>query len=325
MGPWQELQYPMQHELFMQSIDLAFAIESNEPCIEAQAEVGDAPDSTNTYGLPMTAYYGPGIMANFPTVYNTGSPPYGPMHRQPTTAFYLGQRVTLENEADIGLDQDGINNLLVFMNSADLDGADDGLPQMPYLPRCRMVKFDYIVTVVDSSKPIFTNVWFDWTRDGDWDDVATCDLGQPADEWAVQDQPLTFTSPGTYVVSTPPFRAYDNIDMTDIAKLWMRITVSDTPWQPSGASYPVGGSGPMGGYMFGETEDYLFVPDTSCWDCGDFDLSGQVDYFDLKVLTDNWLWLTTGFDHREADLDCDGDIEFTDFAIFAENWLGCCP
>ena len=324
-GPWQELLYPMMHELYMQPIDLAFAIEGDEPCPEPKADLGDAPDSTNSFsGIPMTAYPGPGIMANYPTVYNMGSPPYGPMHKQPNAAFNLGQGVSLENEADIGCDQDGINNLRVFMDAADLDGADDALPQLPYLPRCRMVKFDYIVNVIDPNKPIFANVWFDWNRDGDWDDVSICDLGKLADEWAVQDQPLAFSAPGTYVVSTPPFRTYDAIDQTDVANIWMRITLSETPFQPLGTVNPVGGSGPMGGYKFGETEDYFFSPDTSCWSCGDFNLDGIIDEYDLKELTDNWLWSTTG-DYREADLDCDGDIEFVDFAIFANQWMDSCP
>ncbi|MCX6030336.1 MAG: hypothetical protein NT169_13705 [Chloroflexi bacterium] len=44
-------------------------------------DLGDAPDSTNNYGIHMIAYPagGPiGVIANFPTVYSAGSPPYGP-------------------------------------------------------------------------------------------------------------------------------------------------------------------------------------------------------------------------------------------------------
>ncbi len=47
------------------------------------ADLGDAPDSSNTSGALMTAYPKngpPGILARFPTVFGTGSPPDGPLH-----------------------------------------------------------------------------------------------------------------------------------------------------------------------------------------------------------------------------------------------------
>jgi hypothetical protein len=63
----------------------------------AQYDLGDAPDSTNNYFLPMEAY--PGIEANYPTVFNDGSGlgPYGPLHQKPQTVAYLGSasRLTL--------------------------------------------------------------------------------------------------------------------------------------------------------------------------------------------------------------------------------------
>lgn len=323
-GFWEELIYPPQHDMAGQSIDLAFAIDGNLPCLELEPknDLGDAPDSTNNFLPPMTAYPGPGIMAQFPTVYlSAGSPPYGPIHIHPAVAFYLGMGVSLEDEADIGLDQDGINNLDVIADSPDHDDFDDGVAMPLYLPRCRMVTIDYTVTVLDITQPIFANVWFDWNRDGDWDDIAMCELNKPADEWAVQDQALGFSAPGTYTVRTPPFRTYDNIYASDMPEIWMRITLSDTPWNSSGS----GGSGPSGGYVYGETEDYFFMPDTSCWDCADFDLSGQVNLYDLDTLTESWLWMDTGNDFREADLDCDGDIQLDDFAILANQWLLACP
>ena len=304
------------------SKDLAFELYCRAAEPEPVSDLGDAPDSTNSSGvLTMTAYPGPVILANFPTVYSIGSPPYGPLHLAPTAAFYLGRSVTLENEADIGPDQDGINNLDVTMDIPDLDVADDGVAIPLLLPRCRMVTFDYIVTVVDPTQPIYANVWFDWNRDGDWDDIATCDLGKPADEWAVQDQPLAFATPGSYIVTTPPFRTYDNVNVSDLADIWMRITLSETPWTPSAS----GGSGPMGGYQFGETEDYYFIPDMSCSSCADFDLNGVIDWLDLRELTSNWLWKTDYTDFREADLDCDGDIQFDDFAVLAQQWMSSCP
>ena len=54
-----------------------------------------------------------------------------------------------------------------------------------------------------------------------------------------------------------------------------------------------GGSGPAAGYLYGETEDYYFTPDTSCVGC--------------------------------PNLNCDSIINFLDFAIFADKWLTTCP
>jgi len=53
--------------------------------IQDKTDLGDAPDSTNNYGVSMTAYPkgGPfGTQARYPTVFNDGSGtgPYGPVH-----------------------------------------------------------------------------------------------------------------------------------------------------------------------------------------------------------------------------------------------------
>jgi len=46
-GPWQELRYPPGHELHPDSIDLAFAIAGDHPCVD-ELDFGDAPDSYQT-------------------------------------------------------------------------------------------------------------------------------------------------------------------------------------------------------------------------------------------------------------------------------------
>jgi formylglycine-generating enzyme required for sulfatase activity len=47
----------------------------------------------------------------------------------------------------------------------------------------------------------------------------------------------------------------------------------------------------------------------------------KVDWLDLKMLADDWLW--TG--PSAADIDNSGDVNFPDFAILANNWGWTCP
>ncbi|NLX13916.1 MAG: hypothetical protein GXY44_09735 [Phycisphaerales bacterium] len=242
--------------------DYMLWIEEQEP---PMYELGDAPDSSNSWGPLMTAYPAggpPGVIANFPTVYQAGSPPYGPIHWQPQAVAWLGQAVTLENEADIGPDQDPTNNIIPPQDTPDLDGADDGV-QMPLcLPHCRPTTFNYTVTIVSPppGQGLFVNVWFDWNRDGDWDDTMQCPDGIATPEWAVQNQLLPALPLGLNILTTPQFVPWHPGGMGEELPIWMRITLSEQPWQPGGTVPGTGGSGPAGGYEYGETEDYYFVP-----------------------------------------------------------------
>jgi len=51
---------------------------------------------------------------------------------------------------------------------------------------------------------------------------------------------------------------------------------------------------------------------------GDFDLDGSVDYRDMVVFTEKWLYEAVLL---AEDLNRDGFVNFTDFATFAKNWL----
>ena len=228
-------------------------------------ELGDAPDSTNSFGFAMTAYPPggpPGVQANYPTVFAAGSPPYGPIHWQPTAVAFLGNAVTLENEADIGPDQDPVNNIIPPTDNPDKDGADDGLLLPLVFPHCYPAQFNYIVTVTGlTTAPLYVNAWCDWNRDGDWDDIMPCPNGT-ADEWAVQNQMLTIAGPGIYTFTTPPFLPWHPVGAPgDRLPLWLRITLSEQPWQPGAGIVGWGGSGPAAGYQFGETEDYYVAPE----------------------------------------------------------------
>ncbi len=256
-----------------------------------KADLGDAPDSTNSSGVNMTAYPAggpPGVLANYPTVFS-GTAPYGPKHWAPLSDAWLGQGVTLEDEADSGVDQDPTNNIIPVNDQPDMDGADDGLVLPVNMPRCKWTNVDYTVNVPSTIVGVYyVNIWCDFNRDGDWNDqVSGCALGD-VPEWAVRNQMLVGLSPGLNTVTSLPFVSWHPTDGP--APLWMRITISEQPWQQA---WGAGGCGPSSGYAIGETEDYLVLPDTTCTEC--------------------------------ADLNCDRLVDLSDFAMFASQWLSTCP
>jgi hypothetical protein len=267
----------------------------------AELDFADAPDSTNNFGRVMTAYNlktSGTVQANFPTIFNDGSlGPYGPFHRRPRELAYLGNNVSQEAEADIGADQDGINNIDPPSNSANKDGYDDGVILPLSLPNCGWAGFDYVVNVINPGSELWVNVWFDWNRDGDWDDNSITDTALSCSkgfvsEWAVQNQYLFDLSAGLNQITTPGFLSYHPQGGPE--KIWMRITLSEQPW--TGGESPNkqgnGGSGPQSGYMYGETEDYFFtpiVPEDECSMCQDLNGDGQINYQDLSILVQQWI------------------------------------
>ena len=62
-----------------------------------------------------------------------------------------------------------------------------------------------------------------------------------------------------------------------------------------------------------------------CCNCGDFDRNGTIEFNDLCIVAENWLWTGTPGGYNAADLNCDGEVDFEDFAIFALQWLDSCP
>ncbi|MBN1788366.1 MAG: hypothetical protein JW806_08220 [Sedimentisphaerales bacterium] len=361
-GPWNELIYPPQHEMYGQSIDLAFAIDGNTPCEpEPESDLGDAPDSSNSWGPVMTAYPPLALPAIFPTVYVMGSPPFGPIHWQPMAVAWLGPNVSLENEADIGPDQDGLNNIDPLLDVPDQDAADDGVVNMPLaLPKCYpQTQFNYQINVVNPNIDLYVNVWFDWDRNADWDGTSTC-AGTAAPEWAVQNQlwPAGSLTVGLNTVSTPPFMPWHpTLYAQDI---WMRITLSELPWVSSGGIAGEGGSGPAGGYAIGETEDYFFAPDPNClwlgrifnngltvtatmmniwntlgkpicWCCeaqklgnGNYlgSSASRVDTLDLASLKLSWFRTYTQPGYDPcADYNLSGRVDTVDLGILKSNWF----
>ncbi len=243
------------------------------PLIGIGADFGDAPDSTNNFGISMTAYPkgGPsGVKSHYPTVYNDGitAGPVGPIHIDSLAVAHLGKNVSDEDEADIGSDEDGLNNIKPQTDSPDNDKGDDGVIFPINMPQCEWTTFDYNVNVIKPGKNLWVNVWCDWNRDGDWDDSTitnpelACSKGIVS-EWAVQNQYLINLPAGLNKITTPAFLSWHPDDPS--GEIWMRITLSEKPW--TGGSAPGsrgnGGSGPKSGYQTGETEDYYFLPGES--------------------------------------------------------------
>ena len=263
------------------------------------SDLGDAPDSTNNFGRNMTAYPkgGPsGVKAHYPTVYNDGraTGPFGPIHlNAQTVAAHLGKKITSENEADTGPDQDITNNIIPTTNTPDKDMGDDGIVFPVNMPKCSWTTLDYIVNVVNPGTNLWVNIWCDWNRDGDWDDNTitnpslACSKGIVS-EWAVQNQYLVNLPAGLNQITTPAFLSWH--PDTGTKQIWMRITLSDKPWTVGSAPgvRGNGGSGPQSGYVFGETEDYYFTPDSSFSICEDYNGDGLINLQDLAVFTADW-------------------------------------
>ncbi len=260
-------------------------------------DLGDAPDSTNSMpNRGIGAYLYPTIRGYFPTVYDDGSGvgPRGPAHLNAPLVAYLGESITAETEADRGPDEDylGTNNLEPENYSSNHDFGDDSVDMPLSLPNCGLTSFDYEVTVITPGTNLWVNIWFDFNRDGDWDDDVDCPAGS-APEWAVRNQYLFNLPAGFHKISTPGFRSAHPDGTHD--DIYMRITLSELPWTGGSAPGERGnaGSGPLGKYQIGETEDYFFVPNipasADCPLCEDVDGNGVIDMQDLVAHVDKWL------------------------------------
>ena len=213
-------------------------------------DFGDAPDSTNSAGVAMTAY--PGVNANFPTAVQASGPP-GPVHTAVQTRLrtILGYGISAEENAEAGADDDAFNNIVPLLNMADRDGRDDGVAQPDTLPHCERVQIQVAVTVFDRGQSfpeaVYLNAWFDFDRSGQWGEQMTCPNTAVAREWAVANHVVSLPAAGTHLITLPAFVAWNEKPGSD---LWLRVTLSDSP------APAADGSGPVGGYHFGETEDY---------------------------------------------------------------------
>ncbi len=250
--------------------------------VPTKSDLGDAPDRANHFGLPYTstAYSFPTtVPGSFPTTFDPATAPpiqgQGPKHFSIAHAW-LGPNVTAENEADLGPDADGVNNIL--NGGADVsnwDKGDDGwLNQNALFENCQSTNL--VVRVSRSMLPLSTtmnafylNVWFDGNRDGDWKDFVDCGgaAGAPsfATEWILRDLviPVGGVPMGGYVIITVPTSLVPNSALS--LTHWIRFTLSEDRAIGTGTTNQGGGPsqndpdgrGPSIGWRLGETEDYL--------------------------------------------------------------------
>lgn len=245
------------------------------------ADLGDAPDSTNHHGISNTAYGG--VPGRFPTVFRdtpAGEGP-GPIHHRPKE-IWLGDKVSLENEADQGPDEEmdaggnPINNILAKgADNADNDRADDGwLNRDVPLEDCKEARLKVRVRKNPATKMerAFLNVWIDGNRDGDWQDIGKCEPDGHSNEWIVQNFPVDLTGftgdvadieVGTILVynERPDMPAWMRFTLSD--EQAVHIPQQDQPTDPGTAPAQglADGRGPDNGFNHGETEDYLRLPE----------------------------------------------------------------
>jgi PKD repeat protein len=266
-----------------------------------EGDLGDAPDSTNHAGSLMTAYPagGPaGTLAYFPTVFDPATGlPQGPKHWLPRGDSWLGPWVSVEKDADLPPDEDGLTNIDPSSDTPDRDKHDDGVLVPVPAPRCAPTVFTYTVTITPGA-PLTTryvNVWFDWNWDGDWQDAFACNKAFDAPEWAVQNQVIPALPPGTYVLATPTYLPWVPAG-AGLSDTWMRISIAEQP-APAPPSAAPDGRGPRNGYKYGETEDYYFKPDCPQpiadfkWDPSTICPGDKVYFWDTSTgFPTSWSW-----------------------------------
>jgi hypothetical protein len=168
---------------------------------------------------------------------------------------YLGEGVSLENEADMLPDEDLVPNIDPPKGRPDQDWRDDGVHFPLSLPDCAQTSVTLDLTVVSGTGPWFLNAWFDFSRDGDWEDTLTCSDPQRGQvtvpEWAIQNHAVS-PAPGVHTVVSPLFEAHHPTGYS--GEEWLRVTVSEAPAVPPGD-----GRGPDSGFAVGETEDYRLL------------------------------------------------------------------
>ena len=232
-------------------------------------DLGDAPDSTNHFAAPMTAY--PGVSAHFPTVYEPALGAIGPVHLAPRP-LHLGLGVSREANADVGADGDATNNLLPPIDQANLDRFDDGIRPGPMpLADCQTTVVPVAVFVEPGTLALlgdrqgYLNLWIDGNRDGDWADVRECaeSQGAFAFEHVVIDYPLAAASLAAGVNHIPVTTTQLVLWPAEVAQqpTWLRVTLSERPANKSlnaGGVIYGDGRGFLEPFVLGETEDYLW-------------------------------------------------------------------
>jgi len=226
---------------------------------EEEWDVGDAPTSWNHHGIPMTAYpwLAPGS-ANFPVVLLPDAPaspdgygicnlPYWPG----TPPSYLGLGKSGEYDADLTPDGDGFTNIDPLTDTANRDLWDDGVVFPAVMSQCGTATMN---ATGFAAGEYYVTAWFDWNRDGDWNDGSVCGCGDH--EWGVRDVPV---GPGNFSVPIPFVPCHP---VSDTDPLWVRVTLSPQSSAVMGPEWEAGAIWSwVGCPTDGETEDYYLMPE----------------------------------------------------------------
>ena len=118
----------------------------------------------------------------------------------------------------------------------------------------------------------YVNVWFDWNRDGDWDDLLRCAVDPVTDALVRSGRFKTMSlvgAPGfNPSLFTPLFRSIvrsrllEYLDANNTYRCASMRRITEVPFS-NPLDLGKGGSGTVGGYQFGETEDYFLNGETS--------------------------------------------------------------
>lgn len=188
----------------------------------AKGDFGDAPDGAGA------GYSNSATLGSFPSLAANG----GPQHKR-VRALVLGAGESAEGDS----------------RQVDRD-SDDGVE--PLLKACSAKS--ELRTVINAARlpkrkakardTFYVNAWFDWNRDGDWED----DDDRCAPEWAIENFPVSAAELERGILPL----AIQFAAGSQVKELWYRVTLT--------RNEPVAfadAGGPAGGYAFGETEDYF--------------------------------------------------------------------
>jgi hypothetical protein len=240
------------------SVDMAFAIDGEEPCPEDDLDFGDAPEGGIAYPSPL------GVIGSFPTCITVG-PSNWIQHG--LSWAYFGPSSDFEADGNAGTCpgcfppydqdecfQDGDAGLIMptayTIQSGAIAPCVSTVPPTPLGPVCTQAVWGVNVDIdITNNMPVdgFVNVLMDWDQDGKWGGSSSCATGA-APEHVLPDFPVPMGYSGPLsALGPPPFMIGPNS-----GHVWSRFSVTEQPVTVVGTDWD--GSGI---FEDGETEDYL--------------------------------------------------------------------